>query len=148
MEITECPTALERDLNPPNTSQCPLLPHSLWDRPLYFSFSRKFCIASSSLLRCLCRCFHSPCAHGLHRVDLRLEVCMGGCSHLGGISGFIVTHPSWREPCSGRQLKWVLQKAASYVQPQTDHSALISARQTSIKACKLTSAVILQETSV
>lgn len=59
MEITECPTALERDLNPPNTSRCPLQPHSWWDRPLYFSFSRKcaffFHLSASPIL-----CTSSP----------------------------------------------------------------------------------------
>lgn len=44
VETTECPTALERDLNPPNTSRCPLQPLSWWDPPLYSSFSRKFAL--------------------------------------------------------------------------------------------------------
>lgn len=42
MDITECPTALERDLNPPNISRCPLQPLFLLDPPLYSSFLRKF----------------------------------------------------------------------------------------------------------
>jgi len=40
--FTECPTALEKDLNPPNTSRCPLPPLFWWDPLLYSSFSRKF----------------------------------------------------------------------------------------------------------
>lgn len=89
VEITECPTALERDLNPPNTSQCPLLPHSLWDRPLYFSFSRKFA-SLLVLIRCMPG-FSSTVSLQITqtRVDLQLEVCMGGFSHLGRRSDFM-----------------------------------------------------------
>lgn len=86
MEITECPTALERDLNPPNTSQCPPLPHSLWDRPLYFSFSRKF--ASSSLG------FFMHCVPLDRTGDsgLLLKFACGGFSHLCVISVSVGVH--------------------------------------------------------
>lgn len=65
METTECPTALERDLNPPNTSRCPLQPLSWWDPPLYSSFSRKFALLfflfffSHPLIRCTSWFFHT-----------------------------------------------------------------------------------------
>lgn len=88
MEITECPTALERDLNPPNTSLCPLLPLSLSVRPLYFSFSRKFA-PLLVLIVCMPGIVYTVCLEvNTARSGLQLQVCMGGFSHLGGISGF------------------------------------------------------------
>lgn len=146
MEITECPTALERDLNPPNTSQCPLLPHSLWDRPLYFSFSRKFasrlvslsfvaCRGFPPLFVCVCACVPTR----LHRQEWMCssEVCMAGFSHLALISDCYRLHTQLAVlegfVCSLRQT----------VQPQR----IIPPRQTSNKPCKFSVAVLVQETT-